>query len=221
MKIVTNQKLITRNRRIGQFTVYASLIVLIGGFIASLQPNPDMLSLAFGAMILGLILSQVGTYYSNRFVRSPRPDEAIVENLKTLEDKYTLYIYSTPVPFLLVSPQGIWVLTTSMVDGKVVYEKNRWRHKGGNWFLKLFSEGLGRPDIEIASQLDDIKKKFTKELPDITLPEIQAALVILNPKTEIENVADAPYPTIPCKKIKETIRRISKRLGSPLQLLRR
>lgn len=207
MKIVTNERLISRNRRIGQFAIYGSLIILVGGFFASWQPSQEMLTLAFGAMVLGLILSQVGSYYSNRFVRSPRPDEAIVESLKSLDDKYTLYIYVSPAPFLLVSPQGIWVLTTTLVDGKISYEKNRWRQKGGNWLFKLFSEGLGRPDIEIAAQIEDVRKKIVKELPDTALPAIQAALIILNPKTEILNVDEAPYPTVSLKKIKESLKK--------------
>ena len=57
-----------------------------------------------------------------------------------------------PTAHLLVGPVGVWVLMPRHQAGRITYDenKNRWRQKGGNFYLKIFAqENLGRPDLEI------------------------------------------------------------------------
>jgi hypothetical protein len=210
MKIITNDSLINRNQKIGQVTTIASLVVLAGGLYLSFQKTQQLLSFSFLALLAGFILSQVGIFFGNRWGRRPRPDEQLNSGLKGIDDKYTLYHFVTPVSHLLLGPAGIWILLPYPQGGTITYQKGRWRQKGGNWYLKLFAqEGLSRPDLDVVSGIDNLKRYFKKHLPDIELPPTQVALVFTNAKAEIE-VDDAPNPTLHVDKVKDFIRKKAK-----------
>lgn len=81
MKVITNDRLIKRNARIGQIATFGGLIVLIGGLVITYR-NPAYASLSWVALIAGFALSQVGLYFGNRWGRHPRPDELVDQGLK-------------------------------------------------------------------------------------------------------------------------------------------
>lgn len=212
MIIITNEKMIRRNARIGQISSMVGLLVLGGGLYISFR-IPEQVALAWTALLVGFMLSQVGIFFGNQWGRRPRPDEHLDQALKGLDDRFTIYHYSTPVPHLLIGPAGIWALLPRHQIGKIVYEKNRWRQKKGGLlqgYLRIFAqEGLGRPDLDIANDLQSIKRYLEKTLPDIEFPEPQAALIFTNDRAEIE-ADDAPTPTLPARKLKEWIRKSAK-----------
>ncbi|MCE5209762.1 MAG: NERD domain-containing protein [Chloroflexi bacterium] len=210
MKIITNQKLVKRNQKIGQITTFASLGVLALGLYLSFKQV--YISWSFLALMVGFILSQIGIFYGSRWGRSPRPDESITAALKGLDAKYSLYHYSSPVSHLLIGPAGIWILSPYYQKGTITYNehKKRWVQKGGNLYMKIFAqEGMGRPDLEIQRLKEDMEKYIKKTLPDTTFPEIQTALVFTNETTQVE-ADNAPAPTLHIKKLKDFIRRQAK-----------
>ncbi len=220
MKIASNTKLITRNNKIGRYTTFASLAVLGIGLYISFTA-PQAFSWSLGALVIGFLLSQVGLTYSSKFGKSPRPDESLTQALKGLEDKFTLYHYESPTNHLLVGPAGVWVLLPYFQAGTIRYNaaKNRWTQKGGNFFLKAFGqESLGRPDIETQYAINEVKKFLEKQLPDVELPEIHAALIFFNKKVELD-VEGAPYPAIMADKAKEFFRKRVKDMGIAPDLL--
>jgi hypothetical protein len=223
MKIVTNEKLIKRNKKIGQVTSIGSLVILGLGLYFSFQTTTtNSMSISFTALILGFLLSQVGIFYGNRWGRSPRPDELIAQSLKGLEDKYILYNYTTSVPHLLVGPAGVWALIPYTVKGIITYDekKLRWKHKGGNFYLKLFAqETMGRPDLDTISYQEDVKKYFSKQLDDTVQPPIQAALVFTNEKASID-AANAPVPTLALAKLKDFFRKKAKEEPAPIDVIK-
>ncbi len=216
MKIVTNLKIIRRNKRIGQITTIGSLGILAIGFIISLQTNITSTQYLYSlvALIAGFILSQVGIYFGNRWGRSPRPDEILAAGLKGLEDKYTLYSYMTVVPHLLVGPAGIWILSTYTQQGLITYdaEKKKWHQRGGNFLMKVFGqESLGRPDQDTYSLSQDFQKFLTKEVDIPNLPAAQVAMVFLNDPKKVSIVApDSPIPIMNIEKLKDFIRKMAK-----------
>jgi hypothetical protein len=227
MKIVSNEKLINRNKKIGQITSIASLVILGGGLYVSLSSSNSTLSsysvsITFGALILGFLLSQVGIFYGNRWGRSPRPDERLIQSLKGLEDKYTFYNYTTSVPQLLVGPSGIWVLIPYPVKGEITYDENkkRWKQKGGNFYLKFFAqEGLGRPDLDVISLINDAEKYIAQNLKDFDHPPVQAALIFTNEKITVD-ANNAPVPTLPAGKLKDFFRRKAKEEPAPVETIK-
>ncbi len=211
MKIISNEKIISRNRKIGQITTFASLAILAAGLVASFSQN--YLNLSFAALLLGFVLSQVGIYFGSRWGRSPRPDEKLSQALKGLDDKYSLYHYKTSVPHLLVGPAGIWILMPYPQSGTIYYDTNkeRWKQKGGSLYLKIFAqEGLGRPDLEAHSYELEMQKYLRKLLgDDVSLPPIQPILVFTNEKTIVQS-ENAPMHALNITKLKDFIRHQAK-----------
>lgn len=209
MKIITNERLIRRNSRLGQVASLAGLLVLVGGMYISFRYQ-DMVSMAWVALLIGFALSQLGLYYGNRWGRRPRPDEHLSLALKSLDDRHSLYHYKTPIPHLLVAPSGLWVLLPFHQIGKITYEKGRWRQKGGNVFqryLRLFAqEGIGRPDLDAPNTARVIQRYLKKYLPELEIPDPRPVLVFTSEKVELET-DDAPIPTVALKKLKEVIRK--------------
>ncbi|MGW8143222.1 MAG: hypothetical protein ACWGN2_02440 [Anaerolineales bacterium] len=217
MDIITNDRLIKRNARIGQIASFGGLIILGGGLFISFS-RPEMFSISLIALLLGFGLSQIGIYFANRWGRRPRPDEILNAALKGLDRNYSLYHYSTPTSHLLVGPAGVWVLMPRHQAGTITYdeEKNRWRQKGGNFYLKIFAqESLGRPDLEIGSEIEAVSKVLEDQLGEDKLPQIQAALIMTNEKCEVE-ADNAPSPTMKDGKLKDFIRKTAK--GKPISL---
>jgi hypothetical protein len=182
--------------------------------------KPELVFLSFAALILGFLLSQVGIYFTNRWGREPRPDQFLNQGLKGLDNKYTIYHYTAPVSHLLVGPAGIWVLLPKNQRGVITYERGRWRQKGGGFlqsYLRIFAqEGLGRPDLDVASEVDSLENYLKKNLSDADSFPIQAALVFTNDKVDlqIDESVDIPIPTLPVNKLKDLIRKAAK--GKPV-----
>lgn len=221
MKIIKNEKTIKRNSRIGQIASLAGLLILGLGMYISFA-KPEMIATAWAALLVGFLISQIGLYFGNRWGKSPRPDEMLDIALKGLDDRYAIYHYKTPASHLLVGPTGLWLLFPKHQRGKFTYEKNRWKQRGGGFvqgYLRLFGqEGLGRPDLEITAEIDSLRRSFLKSQPDLQIPEFQAALVFTNENAEID-IVDAPYPSIPAKKLKDTIRKTPKEKSLPPLML--
>lgn len=217
MEIATNDRLINRNARIGQITSIAGLLVLGGGLFISFT-RPEMFSISLVALLVGFGLSQIGIYFGNRWGRRPRPDEVLNDALKGLDGRYSLYHYTTPTSHLLVGPAGVWVLLPRNQAGRITYDetKERWRQKGGNLYLKIFAqESLGRPDLEINSEIQAITSFLNDRLDEEKIPEVDAALVMTNEKCEID-ADNAPSPIMEARKLKDFIRKTAK--GKPISL---
>ena len=212
MKIIKNEKLISRNAKIGQYTSLGALAVLGVGMYISFT-RPELFVWAVGALLVGFTLTQVGMYYGNRWGRSPRPDEKLDSGLKGLHKEFNIYHWSTPVSHLLVGPSGIWVLIPYHQRGQVTYNKNRFRMSGGGFlqnYMRLFGqEGIGRPDLEAETEINSIQKLLSKKLEGDDIPEIQAMLVFTADEVEID-ADEAPIPALPLKKIKEFMRNKAK-----------
>ncbi len=218
MKLVINKKLINRNKLIGQIATFSSLAILAGGLFLAFQTDVTKMLLSYVALIIGFITSQVGIYYTNRFGRNPRFDELFIKNLKKLSNQYTFYVYSSPIPMLLVGPNGFWLPIPISAGGNISYRKNRWRQQGGNFLMKLFAqEGIGRPDIEETANIKDLTKYIHKvSKSDDTLPPMQAILVLMNETAEIGNVENAPTQIVHIKKLRRHIRKVDRVCPTPL-----
>ena len=73
-------------------------------------------------------------------------------------------------PHLLLGPSGIWVLLPRHQTGKIIYQKGRFKQKGGGilqGYLRMFAqEGMGRPDLELEGEIDAVKRFIKKKLPE-------------------------------------------------------
>jgi hypothetical protein len=222
MKIIRNDKLIRRNARIGGIATIGGLALLVGGMIFTFTVrDPSKIGYSWMLLIAGFIASQLGVYFGARFGRSPRPDEALDKALKGLDERYSIFHYTTAVSHLLVGPAGTWIFVPRHQGGKVTYAKGRWKQsKSGciQAYLRFFAqEGIGRPDLDIPIETNSLQKYFQKKHAEMEVPPIQAAIVFTNEAAELE-VADAPVPALPAKELKEFIRKKAKE--APLSMVK-
>jgi hypothetical protein len=213
MKILTHEKNIRRNAKIGQYTSLASLLILAGGMYVSFV-YPTQLYISFLSLLIGFILSQVGIYFGNRWGRRPRVDERLTSALKGLTKDYTLYHYLTPVSHLLVGPAGIWIIEPHYQRGTITFEKGKWKQKGGGLllgYLKIFAqEGLGRPDIEAKADLDSLTAQLKKILgEEQQFPPVNVAMVFTNDQVILQT-EDSPIPAMKTDQLKEFLRKAAK-----------
>ena len=211
MNIISNDQLIQRNRRIANIANLLGMAVLVGGLYITFA-QPQMMNLSFLALAIGYILTQIGIYLMTRYGRSPRPDEQLNIALKGLDKRYSIYHHSSPVSHFLVGPAGLWVLLPKYQRGKITYERNRWRQRGGLglMFSRIMAqEGIGRPDLEIEAELKSLNTYINKNLPEADLPPAEAVLIFTNPSTDLQ-IENAPTPTIPLRNLKEFIRKKAK-----------
>ncbi len=222
MRVVTNEKLVRRNAKIGQVVGLISLLILGVGLVVSLT-HPEWGVFILSALIFGFLLSQIGLFFGNRWARRPRLDELLNQALKGLSRDYTLYHYVTPAYHLLVGPAGIWVIVTKYQRGRITYRNGRWRQHGGLllWYLRLFAqEGIGRPDLEIKAETEAVEKLLREHFPDEDLPPVEALLVFTHPEVQLE-AEDAPVPTLHLRDLKKFLKpRLKSRILSPEQLQR-
>ncbi|MEN6571289.1 MAG: hypothetical protein ABFD24_05545 [Anaerolineaceae bacterium] len=210
MKIYSNEKLIKRNSRLGQIASIVSLVVLgVGMYFSFKDTQGKYVALTFGSLIVGFLVFQFGNYYLSRWGKSPRPDELISASLKGLDDRFSIYHYTTPLFHLLVGPNCVFVLLPYNQAGSLYFDtqRNRWRQHGGNAFLKLFgNEGLGRPDAEARYAQSDLENYVRKLGLDSSMLKNNVILVFTNPKAEI-SLENSPSPAITGEKLKEYLRK--------------
>jgi hypothetical protein len=217
MKIITNEKLISRNNKIGSIASIGGLVVLgISTYIAFQFQH--LIYISFILVLLGFLLSQLGIHNTNRFGRRTRPDGEINKALKPLNNSYTILHFKTPVSHLLIGPAGIWVLIPRNTQGIITYTENkkRWRQDGGNLYLKIFAQaGLGRPDLEIKSEMNALKKFMKKHWDGDIPPDIFPALIFTQEGTLVD-AENAPVPTMHINKLKGFIKNqgIKRRLSN-------
>lgn len=221
MKIIKNEKLIKRNGTIGNWTSLGALGVLgLGMYISFTQQELAVYSLI--ALLFGFILTQIGMYMGNKFGRSPRPDEKLDAGLKGLPNEFTIYHYMTPASHLLVGPAGVWVIKPYHQRGQVTFRKNRWRISGGGFlqsYMRIFGqESLGRPDIEIESEIHSLKKHLSKRLDESEIPEINALIIFTSDNVELD-AETTPIPVMKLKQLKEFMRQKAKEKKLPTGML--
>jgi hypothetical protein len=116
------------------------------------------------------------------------------------------------VSHLLVGPAGVWIILPYYQRGTITYEKNRWKQRGGGIslaYLKIFAqEGLGRPDLDLKSEINNLTSFFKKNLV-IEPPSLNSVLIFTD-KRAVVNAEDAPIPTMPADGLKDFIRRYAK-----------
>lgn len=210
MNKVINEKLIDRNKKIGKILSFAGIGVLAVGLILNFNPTPTRLLISLGALVLGFIISQISTFYVTRFNRSPRFDEAISENLSKFGNDYTLYIYNSPIPMLLVGPVHLWIPVPVMASGEVYYDK-KWKERGGSFLVKLLGQGnIGQSEREVIDYKKQIDGFLQETVAEEEIPPVRTILVILNPKVSIGDVEEAPIPIVHLAALRRKIRKFDR-----------
>ena len=213
MKVSLNIKIIERNKKIAQYTLYISLALLVVGFIWSIRnTDPEKSFLGWLILFPSFLLVQLSTYMSNKWGKSPRPDEIISQSLKGLNDDFTFYNFSTAVPHLLIGPQGIWVLNAYLHKGEISYDVNKSKYiqKGGAGFIGKFFGQEKLPNIskDSLNLNNDLAAFFTNEGIDPGTDPL-VINVFLSDNVDLRG-KNFPEICIKAEKLKSLVRRESK-----------
>jgi len=208
MRIIKNEKLIERNSKIGQWVSLAALVVLGGGMYLSFS-KPELFTYSIICLVVGFIMTQIGMYMGSRWGRSPRPDEKFDTGLKGLHSEFNMYHYASPVSHLLIGPSGMWVLLPYHQRGKITFEKNRWKMKGGGFlqgYMRIFGqENIGRPELDAENEVKALQKFFAKKMDESNIPEIKPILVFTTEEVELD-AGESPVAAMKLKQLKEFMR---------------
>ena len=209
MKTVTNEAKIARNAKIGTWSSFGGMAVLGLGLYISFK-LPQYIILSFISLAAGILLSNVGLYNANRWVKSPRSDEVLAKTLKGFDRRYYLYNYMLPVDHLLVAPSGLFVIIARNHDGAIYYANGRWRQKFN--ILRIFGflgEGVGNPVRDAEKSVGKIRKFIEKNLPELGQIPIRPVVVFTSEKAELY-IQDPPLPVLVPKGLKDFLRKASK-----------
>lgn len=230
MQVITNEKLIRNRARLGRWTSFAGLGILILGIVASLFLQKWLL-VSFGCLIVGFLLSRVGIYNANRWIKEPRADQTLDKILKGFDDRYYLYNYVLPAPHVLLAPFGLCVIKPRDQGGKIRCEGERW-HREFSWrrLLRLFGqERLGNPTREVRAEVEALRRFLVQRLPDLLLSPsmelrtssaeveevpIEGLVAFTNPQVDLQ--AENPaVPVLNGRQLKLFLRNLSKERPIP------
>jgi hypothetical protein len=202
-QIVTNTPLVERNGRYGRWITTASLLVILAPlgitlpslFSGSTELPGNQLLLLYGALLVGLVLSNVGGYFLNRW--GFKYYEAVGNALKGTDKKYRLYNYSLPVNNVLLTPFGVTVLLLKNLEGQIWANPKGWRMNINILrFLRWFSsEQLGDPTKDLEKEIEKLRAFIQDRLGENFNPPIDGLIVFTNPRASVE-ITNVELPVV-------------------------
>lgn len=215
MRIETNQALIERNKKISQYAFFFSLIILAAGFVATnarfLFPNTDPNALVIIEFLMPIVILPIAfgsTLFSvrmtNLWIRQPRPDKALEENLKGMGNKAVLYnYYHFPARHVLIAPQGVFAIVTRFQQGTFTVNGDRWQTQRSliaRFFSVFRMDGIGNPTRDAQAAAEHIKKVLEPIAPGVPVQPIVlfvdpgVKLTINQPAVPVVNVLTRLQP---------------------------
>lgn len=196
MRVETNETLIKRSKRIAQYLFITSLFILIGGFVVINFPflmpdaSEELAALAFVAPTLILPLAFITTIFSvrmtNMWIRQPRPEAVIPENLKGVGKNAVLYsYYHLPARHVLIAPQGVFAIVTRFQDGKFTVDGDRWqsqRSAVGRIFGLMRFDGIRNPSTDALLAAQHVQNLLKNIAPEV---KVQPVVVFTDPRVRL------------------------------------
>ncbi len=213
MKLTVNETYIKKRAKIAMYLSWGSMLALVLAMVASFRVKPTSpdyrtwIMVSFAALLIGILMANVGTYNVRRFGRKPRPDQMIANALERLDNRYHFYSWTLPSPYVLQTPAGCYVFITRDLDGKVSYKGGKWK-SAFSWkkLLNIFGqEGMGKPAKEAKAEKEVMEKYLREHMPDAEIP-VYPVLVFLSPKVSLEIEGDPFPPAVEIKKLRSFLK---------------
>jgi hypothetical protein len=215
MHVIANENLVKTRVRIASAAHIAALAVFAVGLIISwTNPTPDWqeMAAAYTAIILGLILYNVGQFFLRRFGPRVRQDATLAKTLKGLDKRFTLLAFpATKLPdYIMVGPAGVQVIVARGHDGNVTCRANKWTRDAGGGLKRL--SGLlggvpfGDPSADVAKGINQIRQRL--EQRGMTLdkqPPVDGIVVFTSPSAKLR-IDGCSYPVTGLKGLRNNVR---------------
>jgi len=203
MVIIRDDKKIARNRTIGQVASFTGMAALIVGMLLIFVGDPQRVFYwQLAALVLGWLLSQVGIYFAQRYVRKPRPDQVLDEALEKAGKDGRLYHYILPVPHVLLLPSGIIVFVAKYQAGQISVQGDSWTQKGLGLRRFFGQEGIGNPTKEAENSVAAIAHFLQKNAPQIEEVPVGALIVFTTKGMKELDLKGSTIPAMHYTKVK-------------------
>lgn len=206
MVILRDEARIYRLAKIGQYASLIGMLMLIGGLIIVFTRVENAFFFQLLALTAGWLISQVGMYLAQRYLREPRPDQVLDEAVKKVAGNGRFYHYLLPAPHVLLSPDGIIVFAPKFQGGIISADGNKWKQKGVGFRKYFGQEGVGNPSREAERMVTALANFLRKNVPSVAEVPI-GALIVFTSKGVNLNVAKSDIPAMHFTKVKGFLKR--------------
>lgn len=209
MVVLRDERRIARMKQIGQWASLGGMLLLIGGLVMAFTALNGSSSLVFYqllALLGGWMLSQLGIYLAHRYVRDPRPDQVLDQQVKKVARDGRFYHFLLPAPHVLLMPQGIIVFIAKFQSGNVTVQDDKWRQSGVGMRRFFGQEGLGNPTREAESAVAAVANYLRKNAPGVEEVRIAPVIVFTTKEAGELDLKGSTIPAMHYAKVKSFLR---------------
>jgi hypothetical protein len=200
---IDRQKVKSRASLATLMSVGGLLLLLASVLLPLFIPAAATVSLIL--LAAGGIIAMVGIYYSNRWVRKPRPEDSLGNALKALDDHYRLYHYPRlPCDHLLLTPTGVIAMEVVNLAGSFLYRNGRWKEAMtvGRALRYIVEPRVVDPVLVAQALKDELNSWFTGQLGFRADVPIKILTVFTHPAVDLE-AEGAAFPACKVGKLRK------------------
>ncbi len=192
MKVIIDRERLRRRATASHVASLGGLAIILGAVILSMA-RPQWATLTTVLIFGGFVVSTIGIYFANRWVKRPRPEDTLALALKGLADPCRIYHYLLPADHVLLTPSGVVVIETVNLEGRFVYRGGKWKqHMTLGRALRFFvEETLGDPTARAREDAQRMSRLLDAHLSSggPAVP-VNAVVLFVHPNSEV--IADSP-----------------------------
>lgn len=196
-------------KQIGQWASLLGMLLLIGGLLlafTALDGSGNIIFYQLLALMGGWMLSQVGIYLAHRYVRDPRPDQVLDQQVKKVARDGRFYHFLLPAPHVLLTPQGIIVFIAKFQSGNITVQNDKWKQTGVGMRRFFGQEGLGNPAREAESAVAAVASYLRKNAPSIDEVRIAPVIVFTTKNAGELDLDGSSIPAVHYAKLRNVLR---------------
>lgn len=194
MRIITNERRVRRGRFLATATSIAGLMMMMSSWVAVFAFKGIGVA-SIPLLLIGVIFSMIGIQLSRRWIRLPVAHEALSAALKGTGKDAVLLNHWSPVDHILLTPQGIFTLTSRNQPISLTINGEKWvDHSGVMERLRrgIMLDALASPLDEARHDAEKAKDWLSKVLEKTV--DVHPVIVFLSPKTELEVKEQSDIP---------------------------
>jgi hypothetical protein len=235
VQVVTNDRLVKRESRIGAGLLGVTFFLLGLGLFLSFQAERWLpvleqsvpsgfvqwvpIAITYAIVLVGMGFYYLGNARVRRYGPQHRQDNRLRQLLKGLDDRYVLYAYlGRKLPdYVLVGPSGVYVLTTRPQEGEITCRDDRWSSRGGlgrRIFGTLYGSPMGNPSYDTGQGVARVRELLRRNLPgDVPDPPVSGLIVFTGERVRLR-VERCSFPATTAKELRKVVGKIKTRLNA-------
>jgi hypothetical protein len=209
MVVLRDEQRIARMKQIGKWASLLGMLALVGGLVmafTALDGSANIVFYQLLALLGGWVLSQIGIYLAHRYMREPRPDQVLDQQVKKVVRDGRFYHFLLPSPHVLLTPQGIIVFIAKFQSGRIHVQGDKWRQTGVGLRRFFGQEGLGNPTREAEAAVGAIANYLRKNAPTVEEVPIAPVIVFTTKQAGELDLDDSDIPAVHFAKLRTFLR---------------